>query len=331
MAPLSLKDDIMDLLKLIKEKCDSFSDPEIVQGLGSVTSHIEIAERHLDKGKTGEDYLFTDVVYRTNQAFEGSLKEAYRVLTGNKPEKLTPYKIEQYLEQNSILKERVLSLFKNYREEWRNKSTHDYKLYFSEQEAFLAIVNICAFFNILLDQMIEKKAYIQEKIELSKSGTFTPKQIQDKNLLEQIIQLLVKFSNDVPSKVQGTSMPRYFERELIGMLDAYMDAADEQIEVITEYAIPAGERKLYADFLVRKGESSLLIEIKNPTKSIATLLNHGKEQLFTYMNASGINDGILYIPPLRNDSTKMITREVELKIDDVKKRVVEIFPEKYFA
>ena len=35
-------------------------------------------------------------------------------------------------------------------------------------------------------------------------------------------------------------MPRYFERELIGMLDAYMDAADEQIEVITEY-VKAGE------------------------------------------------------------------------------------------
>ena len=65
--------------------------------------------------------------------------------------------------------------------------------------------------------------------------------------------------------------------------------------------------------MVRKGESSLLIEIKNPTKSIPTLLNDGREQLFTYMNASGINDGILYIPPIRSDSSKMITREAKLK------------------
>ena len=41
----------MDLLKLIKEKCESFSDTEISQGLESVISHIEIAERHLEMGK----------------------------------------------------------------------------------------------------------------------------------------------------------------------------------------------------------------------------------------------------------------------------------------
>ena len=98
----------MDLLELIRDKCNSFSDPETAQGLVSVISHIEIAERHLDRGKKGEDYLFTDAIYRTNQAFEGSLKEAYRVLTGNQPGKLTPFKIEQYFVQNSILKERVL-------------------------------------------------------------------------------------------------------------------------------------------------------------------------------------------------------------------------------
>jgi len=330
VASLSLKVDIMDLLKLIRDKCDSFSDPETVQGLGSVTSHIEIAERHLEKGKKGEDYLFTDAIYRANQAFEGSLKEAYRVLTGNQPVKLTPYEIEKYLEENSILEERVLSLFTNYRKEWRNKSTHDYKLYFSEQEAFLAVVNICAFFNILLDQMIERKAYIQEKLELSKSGIVTPNQI-DKSLIEQISQILIKFSNDAPSKMIGTVMPRYLERELIGMLYAYIESVDEQIEVITEYVIPIGERKLYADFLVRKGESSLLIEIKNPTKSIVTLLNHGKEQLSTYMTASGINDGILYIPPIKSDHTKMITRETKFKIDEGKKRIIEIFPENHIS
>ena len=138
----------MDLLKLIKDKCDYFSDTENFQGLESVISHIEIAERHLEMGKMGDDYFFTDVIYRTNQAFEGSLKEAHGIFTGNKLKNVTPFKIEQYLEQNNLLKDRVLSLFTNYRTEWRNKSTHDYELYFTEQEAFLAIINICAFFNI---------------------------------------------------------------------------------------------------------------------------------------------------------------------------------------
>ncbi|WP_292389983.1 hypothetical protein [Methanosarcina sp. UBA5] len=319
----------MDLLKLINDKCSFFSDTEISQGLKSVILHLETAERHFEREKQGEDYLFTDVVYRSNQAFEGSLKEAYRVLTGNQPEKLTPYKIEQYLEQNAILQERVLSLFTNYREEWRNKSTHDYKLYFSEQEAFLAVVNICAFFNILLDQMIGKKAYDQEKVELSKLGIVPSKQAQDKSLVEQVSQLLITFSNDSPSIMRGATMPKYFERELMGKLNAYLSSADEQIEVIPEYAVIDGERRLYADFLVRKGESSLLIEIKNPTKSVDTLLNYGKDQLFTYINASGIKNGILYIPPRRNNSTKMMTREVELIMSGNKMKIVEVFPEKF--
>lgn len=315
----------MDLLKLIKDKCDSFSDPEIFHGLKSVISHIEIAERHLEKGKIGDDYLFTDVIYRTNQAFEGSLKEAHKVLTGNKSNNLTPNDIEQYLEQNNILKERVLSLFTNYRKEWRNKSAHDYKLYFTEQEAFLAITNICAFFNILLDQMLEKKAYDQEKIELSKSKILTYVPIKGQTLIEQISQLLIMFSKDAPSKMVGTSMPRYFEKELIGALAAFLNSADEQIEVITEYRIPIADSRFIADMLVKKGESPLLIEIKAPTKYNGNMIQGGREKLFSYMSASGITEGILYLPPVKNSAT-MITNKTERKIANVEHKIVEIFP-----
>jgi hypothetical protein len=316
----------MDLLKLIKDKCDYFSDTEIFQGLESVISHIEIAERHLEMGKGGDDYLFTDVIYRTNQAFEGSLKEAYGVLAGDKSKNLTPHKIEQYFEQNNLLKERVLSLFTNYRTEWRNKSTHDYELYFTEQEAFLAIINICAFFNILLDQIIEKKAYDQEKSELSKSKILTDVPIKDLNLIEQISQLLVMFSKDAPSRMTGVAIPRYFETQLIGALAAYLNSADEKVEVITEYQISASGHRFIADMLVKKGDRSLLIEIKAPLRFDDKILHRGREQLFSYMASFGITDGILYIPPVRYDTT-MITNEIKRKIANIDQKIVEIFPE----
>jgi len=316
----------MDLLKLIKDKCDSFSDLEISDGLKGVISQIEIAERHFEKGKMGDDYLFTDVIYRTNQAFEGSLKEAYRVLTGHKSDNLTPYGIEQYFEKNKLLKERVLSLFTNYRKEWRNKSAHDHKLYFTEQEAFLAITNICAFFNILLDQILEKKAYDHEKIELSKSKILPYVPIKGQNLLEQISQLLVMFSNDAPSTMVGTTIPRYSEKMLIGKLAAYLNSADEQAEVITEYGISSDDRGYIADMLIKKGESPLLIEIKVPTKYDAKMLQRGREQLFSYMSASGINEGILYFPPAKNNTTMIINR-TERKIANTKQKIFEIFPE----
>lgn len=231
----------MDLLKLIKDKCSFFSYPEISEGLKSIILHLEIAERHFERGKQGEDYLFTDAIYRSNQAYEGSLKEAYRVLKGDQPEKLNPYNIEQYFKESEILRERVSFLFNNYRTEWRNKSTHDYTLYFSEQEAFFSIISVCAFFNILLDQMIEKKAYDQEKVELSESGIVLSKQDQDKSLIEQISQLIITFSNDFPSIMKGAAIPRYFERELMGTLNAYLNSADKQIEVIPENGAAPGK------------------------------------------------------------------------------------------
>lgn len=322
------KDGFMDLLKVTMDKCNYFSDTLTSQGLRSVVSHIEIAERHFDKGRQGEDYFFTDVIYRSNQAYEGSLKEAYRVLTGNQSEKLSPYEIEKYFEKGTLLKERVLALFVNYRQNWRNKSTHDHMLYFTEQEAFLAIVNVYAFLNILLDQMIEKKAYDRKKIELSESGIVGLQQNQDKSFREQISQLLLTFSNDIPKMMAGSVIPMYFKKDLIGTLDAYIESADKQIEVITEYKINDGGRKLYADMLVRKGKSPLLIEIKSSIKSVTSLLDPGKDQLLAYMSASRINEGILYIPPRRSDSTKMVTKEIEFSKADEKMHIVEIYPEK---
>lgn len=98
----------MDLLKLLKEKTSYFSNSIEDIGIINVVSHIEITEKHFEGGKSGEDYLFNDVIYRSNQAFEGALKEAYRIITGNDPMNITPYKIEQYFEESRILKERVL-------------------------------------------------------------------------------------------------------------------------------------------------------------------------------------------------------------------------------
>jgi hypothetical protein len=73
----------------------------------------------------GDETAFTDAIYRTNQAFEGSLKEAYRVLTGKNPLKLRPFDIETFFQEQRILRSRVLAQFSNYRTEWRNPATHD--------------------------------------------------------------------------------------------------------------------------------------------------------------------------------------------------------------
>lgn len=113
-----------------------------------------------------------------NQAFEGGLKEAYKVLTNQNPSRITPYKIEKYMQDTNLFKEKVLVQFTRYGEEWRNPSAHDHTFDFDESEAFLAIVSVCDFTNVLIDQIsqhlpfedasevtVDEKAEIREHIE----------------------------------------------------------------------------------------------------------------------------------------------------------------------
>jgi hypothetical protein len=315
----------MDLLKLIKEKASYFSTSKDDIGILNVVTHIEIAEKHFEGGKSGEDYLFNDVIYRSNQAFEGALKEAYRIIHGNNPNNLSPYKIEKYFEDNKILKERVLQLFTNYRTEWRNKSTHDYKLYFSEQEALLAVVSISAFVNILLDQMIEKKSYDKETTNI-KSLTLPLIEVQSiKSLVNRSIELLISFSGEISNIVAGSVLPRIMESVLMGSMAAYLNNYALDIEVLPEYAIPFGTRTLYADFLLQSKNEKVLIEIKNPHRGSSDILAAGAEQIFNYLLLTDINHGILYIPP-DNDSEEMNVSSIKRVKGDKEYTVFYVCP-----
>ncbi len=72
----------MDLLQEIKTRIESLAGAACESGIKAAVRHIEVAERHLTRSrKEQEDDLLNDVVYRSNQAFEGMLKEAYSVFT----------------------------------------------------------------------------------------------------------------------------------------------------------------------------------------------------------------------------------------------------------
>jgi hypothetical protein len=100
----------MDLVETLKKKIIALEEGEYIPGLKAVLSHIETAFRHLSRGQeSDDDTAFTDAIYRTNQAFEGSVKEAYRVLAGQDPSRKRPYDIENYLERNNVFRSRVLN------------------------------------------------------------------------------------------------------------------------------------------------------------------------------------------------------------------------------
>jgi hypothetical protein len=286
----------MDLVDALRKKIDVLEDGDYAPGLKAVLLHIETAFRHLSRGQEADDETaFTDAIYRTNQAFEGSVKEAYRVLAGQDPAKKRPFDIENYLEQNNVFRSRVLSQLTTYRTEWRNPSAHDYKLDFDESEAFLAIVSVSAFACLLLDQIAERLAYTRSQAEAdAQKATLEASLVQTLNadLLVRVTELLNQFCAIHITSVSSSG--RASESQVIGALHGFLSSAAPELTVQTEARLDA-QRSFRADLLVSRGEEKVVIELKR--RLMKQSYANAVAQVEHYLLIGGIKDGILLFLP----------------------------------
>lgn len=320
----------LDLLDEIRRKTNTFAGTDHHSGIQAVLIHIEVAEKHLSNGRRGDDYLFSDVIYRTNQAFEGVLKEAYKVLTGKNSDDFTPHKIEKYFSDSKILKERVLALFTNYRMEWRNKSTHDHRLFFSAQEAFLAIVTISAFISILLDQMTEKLAYEQERHIASKAAYRLKSVVEGYErlaLLQQATELFRGFVRDIEVNKGQDDLTSSTEYQILGKLSGYLSIADPELVVETGVPLHVGSERFHLDMTLSKGSEKVIVELKLQSRELARRIREGREQLFNYLVSSGYQNGILFMPPTFQEGL-LVVDNIARKIGEKEYFVVMIYPSK---
>ncbi len=282
----------MDLIAIIREKIDETEDGDHTAGLKAVLLHIETAAAHLRRGQdTSDETAFTDAIYRTNQAFEGSLKEAYRVLVQKRPERKTPSQIEEYLTDNGVFRNRVLSQLTNYRTEWRNPSTHDHKQDFDSSEAFLAIVSVCAFASLLLDKIIEKLAHDRSKAaadaESERLSELLKTHRRDLPLFAG--QIIAQFMQEQRPTHDGSQMR---EAELLGAISGFLESIEPHSSATPEYQLAARGHER-ADILLQRDDERLLIELKR--RCSQSLLRAGLDQLDRYMDLSGITHGVLVL------------------------------------
>lgn len=286
----------MDLVATLRNKIDVLDDGEYIPGLKAVLLHIETAFRHLSRGQEADDdTAFTDAIYRTNQAFEGSIKEAYRVLASQDPAKKRPFDIEGYLEKNKVFRSRVLSQFTTYRTEWRNPSAHDYKLDFDESEAFLAIVSVSAFACLLLDQMTERLSYLKSQAEAEAQKQAIAETLAgslNASLLTRTVDVLRQFCSTYTPSLSSTL--HHTETQFIGALHGFLASAAPELTVLTEARL-AKDRPFRADLIVERGEEKLVVELRRriDRKNFQNVL----AQVEHYMLISGIKNGIaLFLP-----------------------------------
>lgn len=147
-------------------------------GLDAVLRHLAAAERLLLQRNSRDDSGdFADVIYRTNQAYEGLLKEAYQILSGKEPNRMRIADMERYFEKSKSVGYRVAQQMRIYRDQWRNASAHDHKLTFDKTEAYLAVVTVAAIGRIIIDGVSARLAICEGP---------SPNDV----LLEQLIRIL---------------------------------------------------------------------------------------------------------------------------------------------
>lgn len=313
----------MDLLQEIREKLQENSHLSLGGGLDSVLTHIEVAEKYHYRAKSDNDeHLYTDVIYRTNHAFEGILKEAYEVFSEKKAEEMTPYEIEEYLLSETILKNRVVDLLTNYRKNWRNPSTHDYQLFFTEQESFLAIVNVNAFVSILLDQIIERLTYKNKFYELEKAAILAKEAISDFDSLPPIdkaYQVLYSYSTYYLKNFE--EMSKKSRATINAEMAAFIQSVAPSFKIDIEPVIDVSGSKVSFDFILHVDGQDIAIETKAPRHHFGyddSALN----QLMGQMREAGLENGILYHYPYHKDDIAVTTTASTSWPKDLKLREV---------
>ncbi|MCP3963212.1 MAG: hypothetical protein GY719_35680 [bacterium] len=288
----------MDTLSIIMSKAERLAELLPESGILSVVRHIEVAERHYTTGRQEEESdLFDDVIYRTNHAFEGILRESYTILAEQESANVQAYAIEQYLAENSIFEERVMELFTNYRRKWRNPSTHDHVGTFTESEAFLAILSVTAFVGMLMDQMVERLVFDQQELQLAEQADQLRQGLDDHRgepLFDRVVYLLQTFAGS-ESATAGKN-----ELELLASLRAYVHTAAPNIIVTHEPLLSDDFGTLHPDLLLREGEDVAVVEVKRLRRWSGPQRRSAMDQLKRYVTAANAIGGVVLITPPPN-------------------------------
>lgn len=296
----------MDIIAILREKISLLESGEHSAGLTATLSHIETAFRHLTRGQKDEDQTaFTDAVYRTNQAFEGAIKEAYRVLTKKNPENVRPYDIESHFSKSGTFRQRVLDQFTNYRKEWRNPSTHDYKLDFNESEAFLAIVSVTAFSCLLLDEIVQQLAHDKEVAAVQKIADKVRNEVNviDGDLLTRTVEALkIYFLRHADQQVEKGTAAQW-----LGSVSGFLASIIPDAIIKTDAPLGSNKRHVTADLLVESGNQRVIVEIKNRLNLLTykSVLN----QVEHLMRSSEISDGVIFFLPTMLNGGKIYEAE----------------------
>ncbi len=321
----------MDMLYEIKRKVSEVLPPDFFPGIYTVINHLQMAEHYWQEAKGSiEEYLFTDAVLRANHAFEAALNEAYKLVCGKDSEGMSVKDIYKYLDEQNIFKDKEAQTFHRYLEDWELPAESDEQLFFSEQEAMLAIMNVTAFFLILVEQIIEIASYEKAKYFLGwDRSEKIHKELErygGKFFIDQLVTLLRLFSADLFYIEERENAPA--EYEMLGYLRGFLEIAIPEVKVEIDKRIKIGNSHTQLDMLIYNGDETVLIETKrsNQIKGSIFDIDNAVQQVSSCMTITKINKAVLFYLPILG-SSDLATREIDLKVDDMQQQIKVVYPQ----
>ncbi len=315
----------------IKRKVSESLPADFFPGIYNVINHLQMAEHYWQEAKGSiEEYLFTDAVLRANHAFEAALREAYKLVCGKDPKGLTIKQLYKDLDEQNIFKDKEAQTFHRYLEDWEIPSETDEQLFYSEQEAMLAILNVSAFFFILVEQIIEIASYEKAKYFLGWDRAEKIKKelahYGDKFFLDKVVALLRLFSAELFYIEERENAPA--EYEMLGYLRGFLEIAAPELEVEIDKRIDIGISHTQLDMVIASGDDLILVETKrsNQIKGSIFDIDNAIQQLSGYMTATQISYAILFYLPILG-STDLADREIEMEVDGVHQQIKVVYPQ----
>ncbi len=171
---------------------------------------------------------------------------------------------------------------------------HDYWLDFDEDEALLAIVSVCAFAIMLVDQMSERLSF--DRAVAAVVSTHAPASTRanvdtERPLADRIADAMKSFRPSLASDTPSGS-PRH--AEVIGALAGYLASTLPQAHV--DFEPKLGDSHLHADLAVAREDQRVIIEVKHirHPNALARRLRESLAQLGEYMRVAGVGESLLY-------------------------------------
>ncbi len=177
-------------------------------------------------------------------------------------------------------------MFKNYRQNWRNPSTHEYDLFFSQEEATLALTSVSAFILVLSNQIFEKVYSDEETKIVTENLPQIKKSIENYESLslnEKVINLLLHFNSSQDISIESA---------LSGVLSGYLPTIDNEFSILRNPPIKIKDQVLRPDFIIQKNTEKIILELKfGPRRSD---IKFSVDRMFNFLIRSKITKGILF-------------------------------------